>query len=305
MTSVNLQTILKDSRYTLSQFNATAIEDLEHRITLKPNTKGDDIPYVTCLVRNKNIKLTPEEIVRQLYLDVLINHYDYPVSRLAIEYQVVFGREKKRADIVIYDKNRPDVVYVIVELKKPKLQDGKAQLKSYCNATGAPLAVWTNGDKIEYYHRKDPNLFEEVSFLPHANQKLGSLFDEKLTITDLIEKNKHNKKTLKERIQEMEDEVLANAGVDVFEECFKLIFTKLYDEWESGRNTSRYLQFRNNGTEQELKEAIQALFDKAKQKWQGVFSTYDTYIKDKVFAGILMVNLPFFSEIKKNECIAK
>jgi type I restriction enzyme M protein len=34
----------------------------------------------------------------------------------------------------------------------------------------------------------------------------------------------------------MEDEVLANAGVDVFEELFKLIFTKLFDEMESGRN---------------------------------------------------------------------
>ena len=31
----------------------------------------------------------------------------------------------------------------------------------------------------------------------------------------------------------MEDEVLANAGVDVFEEVFKLIFTKLYDEFQS------------------------------------------------------------------------
>ena len=28
----------------------------------------------------------------------------------------------------------------------------------------------------------------------------------------------------------MEDEVLASAGVDSFEEIFKLIFTKLYDE---------------------------------------------------------------------------
>ena len=34
----------------------------------------------------------------------------------------------------------------------------------------------------------------------------------------------------------MEDEVLANAGVDVFEEVFKLIFTKLYDEYLSQRD---------------------------------------------------------------------
>lgn len=37
----------------------------------------------------------------------------------------------------------------------------------------------------------------------------------------------------------MEDEVLANAGVDVFEELFKLIFTKLYDEWLSGRGNNK------------------------------------------------------------------
>ncbi|MDJ0583365.1 N-6 DNA methylase [Crocosphaera sp.] len=39
------------------------------------------------------------------------------------------------------------------------------------------------------------------------------------------------KKSLKTIIEETEDEVLANAGVDVFEEVFKLIFTKLYDEY--------------------------------------------------------------------------
>ena len=29
----------------------------------------------------------------------------------------------------------------MVELKKPKLKDGKEQLKSYCNATGAPKRI--------------------------------------------------------------------------------------------------------------------------------------------------------------------
>ncbi|WP_220699886.1 HsdM family class I SAM-dependent methyltransferase [Geobacillus stearothermophilus] len=78
---------------------------------------------------------------------------------------------------------------------------------------------------------------------------------------------------MKDLILEMEDEVLANAGVDVFEEVFKLIFTKLYDEMESGRNRNRHLEFRNYGyTESELKEKIQDLFDRAKSKWEGVFS---------------------------------
>ena len=71
----------------------------------------------------------------------------------------------------------------------------------------------------------------------------------------------------------MEDEVLANAGVDVFEEVFKLIFTKLFDEMAGARDKTRHLEFRNYGdTETELKEKIQNLFDEAKKKWHGVFS---------------------------------
>ena len=41
---------------------------------------------------------------------------------------------------------------------------------------------------------------------------------------------------------------------------------------ESTRHTSRHLEFRNYGdTESELKIKIQALFDNAKKKWEGVF----------------------------------
>lgn len=70
----------------------------------------------------------------------------------------------------------------------------------------------------------------------------------------------------------MEDEVLANEGFYVFEEVFKLIFTNLYDEMKSERNEIRHLEFRNYGdTETELKDKIQKLFGKAKNKWDGVF----------------------------------
>jgi len=98
----------------------------------------------------------------------------------------------------------------------------------------------------------------------------------------------------------LEDDVLANAGVDVFEEVFKLIFTKLYDEHQSktdkeilyrdlkrefgihwyrdfGKvknyllkkfkdNDFRVLEFRNTGqSDNQLKTKIQKLFDSARQ----------------------------------------
>lgn len=270
-----LSIILKDSDYKLTQFKEEKIQALESQIVERNNKY-----FVNCLIRKKEIRLTPEEAIRQLYVMTLLDDFTYPTTRMELEYAVSFGREVKRADIVIFDKDRPNVPYIIVELKKPKLKDGKEQLKSYCNATGAPIGIWTNGESISYYHRKDPNYFEDLSAIPRADEKLSDILKERWTIDDLIKKDKliTERKSLKDLILEMEDEVLANAGVDVFEELFKLIFTKLYDEMQSGRNKERHLEFRNYGdTETELKNKIQALFDKAKEKWEGVFS-YDAKI---------------------------
>ncbi|MBN4054763.1 N-6 DNA methylase [Nitrospira defluvii] len=301
-----IKTILKDSNYHLALFSVDEIESLCQQVFTK-TTRGKETPYVKCIVRDKDIQLKPEEIVRQLYAARLINEYGYPKKRLAFEYSVNFGREKKSADIVIFDKDRSDTSFIIVELKKPKLKDGKNQLRSYCNATGAPIGVWTNGEKISHYHRKDPNYFEDITDIPKANQSLKDILSERFTLKDLIIKDKiaNERKSLKDIILEMEDEVLANAGVDVFEEVFKLIFTKLYDEYQSKKDKAniefyldqnlddderadyeklketlkelndkkfRVMEFRNTGqTDTELKKKIQTLFNEAKQQWSGVF----------------------------------
>ncbi|OQY29437.1 MAG: hypothetical protein B6I38_08265 [Anaerolineaceae bacterium 4572_5.1] len=232
-----IQTILKDSNYHLSLFSTEEIEALRKEIFFK-ETRGKEVPFVKCIVRGKDIQIKPEEVVRQLYAARLINQYGYPKKRLAFEYSVNFGRQKKKADIVVFDKDRPDSAFIIVELKKPKLKDGKNQLRSYCNATGAPIGVWTNGEKISHYNRKDPNYFEDISDIPNVDQSLKDILSERFTLKDLIIKDKiaNERKSLKDIILEMEEEVLANAGVDVFEEVFKLIFTKLYDEFLSQKD---------------------------------------------------------------------
>ncbi len=322
MESNIIQSILKDSGHSLAFFSPGEIETLQRKVFLK-NTRGKEVPYVKCIVRGKDIQLKPEEIVRQLYATKLIEQYDYSKKRLAFEYSVNFGREKKKADIVVFGKDRTDTPIIIVELKKPKLKDGKSQLKSYCNATGAPIGVWTNGEQISHYHRKDPNYFEDITDIPKSQQSLEDILKERFTLKDLIIKDKisNERKTLKDIILDMEDEVLANAGVDAFEEVFKLIFTKLYDEHlrQSDKAVINYhlkqvlrttvaeskspsyldgqdfdalkkavsgvddegfdvMEFRNTGQDDaELKNKIQKLFDKAKDKWPGVFPESATF----------------------------
>jgi type I restriction enzyme M protein len=236
------------------------------------------VSYITCLIRDKNIRLTPEEAVRQLYLYRLIEKYRYKISQIQVEYPVNFGREIKRADIVVMDKIDTSVAYIIVEVKKPKLKDGKEQLKSYTNATGAPIAVWTNGEQISHYNRKDPNYFEQLSDIPNASESLSDILNERITYAELKERDKiaKEKRSLREIIIEIEDEVLANAGVDSFEEVFKLIFSKLCDEFVAANDDNYYLKFRNSGdTDSELKNKINELFRLAKKKWNGIFTESD------------------------------
>jgi len=272
--SMNSQDILNNTAYADILFTETEKTAINNAIVIK-QSRGADVPYIQCQIRQKEIKVTPEELIRQLFVYRLLNTYQYPASRMMLEYGVSFGSEVKRADIVIFDKDRPNVPYIIVELKKPKLKEGKEQLKSYCNATGAPIGIWTNGESISYYNRKDPNYFNDIPHIPKSSQKLSEILNEPWTIDDLIKNDKlvNERKSLKDLILEMEDAVLANAGVDVFEEMFKLVFAKLYDEMQSGRDRARFLEFRNNGdTETELKEKIQKLFNAAAKKWGGVFS---------------------------------
>lgn len=175
-----IKEILKNSNYDDAQFSEEELNQFEDKIYYK-----DEVPYVQCIIREKEIKLTPEETIRQLYLNKLINIYGYPKDRMTLEYPIHFGREVKRADIVISDINDPLVPYIIVELKKPKLTDGKEQLKSYCNATGAPIGVWTNGEQISYYNRKDPNYFEDITNIPKITENLLDIINEQITYNDL------------------------------------------------------------------------------------------------------------------------
>lgn len=236
--------------------------------------------YIRCRVRDVDILAKPEEIVRQLWVDRLIDQYGYSVSRLALEYPITFGRDtSKRADIVVFDADRPTVPYIIVEVKQGTLRSGKDQLKSYTHATGAPLALWSDGSTKVVWHRQSPNYFVEIPDVPTTVQTIEDIADAPWTIDTLVGKEEQRNRegqrarSLRDLIEDLEDEVLANAGVDVFEEVFKLVLTKLFDEMATyqGWKGQKYLRFRNKNTAAQLKSAIQALFDEANARWEGVF----------------------------------
>lgn len=140
----------------------------------------------------------------------------------------------------------------------------------------SPIGVWTNGAETIHLHREEPNLFRNLPDIPDETQRLADLLAERWTIEDLEANNKlvTERTSLRDVIRNMEDLVLANAGVDAFEEVFKLIYAKLYDEWQAARGgiARRYLDFRVGlSTAREFSETVDKLFKRAQREWPGVF----------------------------------
>lgn len=214
----------------------------------------------------------PEEIVRQLWLHKLNKQYGYPLDRIDTEKSIHFGREvhKKAVDIVVYkeDKVTP---FIVIEVKSPTQDKGIDQLKSYLNAEGCEIGVWSNGVAKVILYRNYPNNFDDtLSEIPSVKQTIDDIFREKKTLGNLDPKFE-----LKRAIEIMEELVLANAGVDVFTEVFKLIYAKLLDEIEAEKRPDQEVYFRKYRDPQKTYSSINSLFKNSITKWPGIFFETD------------------------------
>ena len=81
------------------------------------NENGQISIYDT--VRKKFVALTPEEWVRQHFIQYLIQQKGYPPSLMHIEKTLSYNQLQKRCDLVIYNKKGLPVI--IIEFKSPQI----------------------------------------------------------------------------------------------------------------------------------------------------------------------------------------
>ena len=212
----------------------------------------------------------PEEIIRQLWIYKLLNRYGYRPEEMEIETSVQFGTEvgTKAADIVVYTSPEKSTPKVIVECKKPNRKDGIGQLKSYMNAKGAPVALWSNGaDRIILYRPYPAEFDDTLVDIPSRGQEPKDVLDASRTLSQLT-KNFSFKKI----VQDLEELVLADSGKDEFNEIFKLIFAKIWDEKEAQENRKHEtVEFRKAVDPDVTYDRINGLFHHACQEWPGIF----------------------------------
>lgn len=282
-----------DVKHGLSLFTEEEIRAVDNLIV-----ERDGRFFINCQIKDRLKVAKPEEIVRQLWIYKLLKEYNYPRERVDIERVIYFGtRDSGLADIVVLQKDLQHP-YIIFEVKRPQRKTGLEQLKSYCNAEGAPIGVWSNGDEIIRLHREEPNIFVEIPRIPKATESLRDILTERWTIKWLEQNDelKHGKTTLKKILLDLEELVLGNAGVDPFEEIFKLIYAKLYDEWMGINNPSYQLEFFvGDRSSDQVMQAISNLLEGAKREWRGVFEPTD---RIKLRRDHLKVCVSFLEKIK-------
>jgi type I site-specific restriction endonuclease len=102
------------------------------------------------LLRKRYIVLTPEEWVRQHFIQFLISEKNYPVSLMSVEKGLKLNTRQKRTDIVVFSNfGNP---WMIVECKSPMVKITEVtlfQAARYNMSLNVQFISLTNG--MEHY----------------------------------------------------------------------------------------------------------------------------------------------------------
>lgn len=244
------------------------------RIKLRQNEERIEI---WCAKREKWLRAKPEEVVRQMFIVWVQDSLKYPLRRIGVEWSIQMGQdaEKERADIVVFSDDACTDPYIIFEMKKPTAQDGLEQLRSYLRWTGCFFGSWSNGNDYSFQLREEdpqtkkaPYNYRDIGRLPKIGEDLKDIlkplsFSELKPIVDM-----------RALIERLEHDALANAGVNAFDELFKLFFAKLHDELRPKRKQSDPVEFRvPTGTPENVYKRFNDLFQSAKKRpnWDEIF----------------------------------
>ncbi len=279
-------------KHGLNVFSSVELQNLNllNKVNIYCREKDNAI-VVKCLKRNREIIAKPEEIVRQLFLVYIRDYLSYSLSQVDVEVPIQMGADdSKRADIVVFTDDTCTRKYLLFEIKKPNAETGVDQLQSYLNATGTFFGAWSNGKDIVFQLREEspetkgePYNYRDIARLPKKGEALNDV------LKPLTKKDLRAIQNLKDTIKRLEDTALSNAGVNTFDELFKLFFAKLHDEFDPKKTDDSPMRFRVPKADPDtVYDRIDGLFQEAKNRpgWQGIFDK-DEVLKLKDDALIL------------------
>lgn len=117
-------------------------------------------------MRKKWLVLTPEEWVRQHFLQYLIRVKNYPSTFIAQEKNMQLGELTKRFDILVYDRmHKPWLMVECKAMEVPLSDYVLQQILRYNMAIPVTYLIITNGSDCYGFHRTNGKL-EPIGALP-------------------------------------------------------------------------------------------------------------------------------------------
>ena len=118
----------------------------EYSFSFRTAGNGSQRTQIFDTIRKKYVALTPEEWVRQNFIQYLATEKKFPVSLMAIEMGMKYNQMQKRGDVVVYDNTGNP--WLIVECKAPHVkvtQEAFDQVARYNMTLKVKYVVVTNG----------------------------------------------------------------------------------------------------------------------------------------------------------------
>ncbi len=109
-------------------------------------TRKEGVVYVLCPIRKKRLVLTPEEWVRQHIISYFTENLQLSIGKMASEVSLEYNGLKKRADLVLL--NKEGIPEILVECKAPIIPLSSStlfQISTYYQSLPAKILVLTNG----------------------------------------------------------------------------------------------------------------------------------------------------------------
>lgn len=141
------------------------------KFTPRFSTDGNTVKIFDNL-RRKYVKFTPEENVRQHFVNWLINDLHYPAGLMNNEISIKLNNTTRRCDTIVFDKiGNP---FVIIEYKAPSVEINQNvfdQIVRYNMVLKAKYLIVSNG--IQHYCcviDYNNNSYQFVPQIPHYNE---------------------------------------------------------------------------------------------------------------------------------------
>jgi hypothetical protein len=116
-------------------------------------------------IRKLWVRLTPEEWVRQNFLQYLMQVKKYPASLIAVETEIKLNDLRKRCDIIVYKDEKPWMIVECKEMNETLGEDVLMQILRYNISIPSVYLVITNGNSTNAWLLKDGKA-EQLEELP-------------------------------------------------------------------------------------------------------------------------------------------